>query len=364
MNHYRNTTCFVAGLASLLLATASASAVQFSFLDPGYTQQIYAGPGVGIPGAWTATNQMLARGNTSSDILEYSATQNTVYQGTNLHGVAATHTITGLASGVNLTKGTNGFLYLPTTVGLQRVDPSNWATPAATVTAAGGPGYGVNSLPNGNIVYDAGAGSTDIHIYNPTSNLDSTVYVAPTLVDDIETSSTGLIALAGQGNNSIILLNSSGGFLSSFPTTNFPDGLAFATMASPPSIYSNDNKGTITKYDFGSGFASPPTATTIIASGGSYGDIATVGPDCAFYVTQFYNSGFHGSALFGTHWDNNVINNDSSIIRIAAVQGCGFDPSVGSTPEPGTATLMVLGFGLALSVFRRTRRAAVTKTNR
>ena len=45
----RNLTCLVSGFASLFLAATSASAVQFSFLDPGYTQQIYAGPGVGVP---------------------------------------------------------------------------------------------------------------------------------------------------------------------------------------------------------------------------------------------------------------------------------------------------------------------------
>jgi hypothetical protein len=307
---------------------------------------------------------MLARKSNVPDILEYSATQNMVYQGTNLHGVTATHTIAGLAMGNNLTKAKNGFLYLPTTAGLQRVDPNNWATPAVTVTGAGGPGYGVNALPNGNIVYAAGGGSTDIRIYNPTSNLDSLVYTAPTLVDDIETSPTGLIALAGQGNNSIILLNSTGGLIQSFPTTNFPDGLAFATTATPPALFSNDNMGTITKYDFGLGYASAPTATTIIASGGSYGDIATVGPDCAFYVTQFFNNGFHGSALFGTNWDNGVTNNDPSIIRIATKDGsCLFDPPH-NVPEPGALVLTLLACVPALGRCRRARGTSFTTSVR
>jgi hypothetical protein len=346
MIRFKNIVCFVIALTCLLAATARVPAVQFTFLDPAYTQQIYAGPNVGLPGAWTATNQLLARkGGTSPppDILEYSATQNTVYQGTNLHGVVATHTITGLASGNNLTMATNGFLYLPTTAGLQRVDPNNWATPAVTVTTAGGPGYGVNALPNGNLVYGAGGGSTDIRIYNPNTNTDTSVFTAAALIDDIETSSTGLIALAGQGNNTITLLNSSGGFIQTFPTTNFPDGLAFASLATPPALFSNDNKGTITRYDFGLGFTSAPTATTVIASGGSYGDIACTG-SCGFYVTQFFNGGINGSALFGTHWDNNVTNNDPSIIQIGSKQGCIFDPPVGlPAPEPSALVLALLG---------------------
>src|SRR4051794_26271611 len=76
-----------------------------------------------------------------------------------------------------------GFLSRPTTVGLKRVDQNIGPPPAVTVTTAGGPGYGVNALPNGNVVYDAGSGSTDIHIYNPGTNTDSLVYTAPALID-------------------------------------------------------------------------------------------------------------------------------------------------------------------------------------
>lgn len=74
-----------------------ASAVQYPTLDPTYTQEIYTGPLVGGPGmAWTSSNELLTRNG--SDILEYSPTQNTTHQGTSLHGVVATHTISGLSS--------------------------------------------------------------------------------------------------------------------------------------------------------------------------------------------------------------------------------------------------------------------------
>jgi hypothetical protein len=353
MIRFKNLVCCVAGLLCVLIAAGRAPAVQFSYLDPAYTQEIYAGPNVGLPGAWTSTNQLLARKSSGPDIVEYSSTQTVnAYQGTNLHQVATTHTITGLALGNNLTLATNGFLYLPTQAGLQRVDPNNWAAPAVTVTTFGGPGYGVNALPNGNVVYDAGTGSTDIHIYNPVGGTDSLVYTSPGLIDDIETSVTGLIALAGQATNSITLLNSSGGFIQTFGTMDWPDGLAFNTTASPPALYSNDNHGTITRYDFGSGYAAPPTASTIIASGGSYGDIATTGPDCAFYVTQFYNFNIHGSASFGTNWDNGAQNNDPSIIRIGSKNGCMFDHPIGA-PEPGALALVALACFAALGGRRR-----------
>jgi len=336
----------------------SAIAVQFTTLDPAYTQQIYAGPNVGLPGAWTSTGELLARKANVAQILEYSATQNAVYQGTNTHGVNVIHNITNLAAGNNLARATNGFLYLPTSAGLQRVDPTNWALPAVTVTGVSGPGYGVNTLPNGNVVYAAGntfPTSNEIHIYNPVSSVDSLVFTAGGLIDDIETSLTGLIALAGQTQNNIILLNSSGALIQTIPTTNFPDGLAFATTASPPALYSNDNMGTITRYDFGGGYNAAPTNVQVIASGGSYGDISCTGP-CKFYVTQFFNNGFHGSANFGTHWDNGVTNNDPSIIEIGSKQGCLFDPPVGfNAPEPSTAVLMLLAAGAFAGIRRRCR---------
>jgi hypothetical protein len=354
-------------LKSICVATIScfmivgpAMAAQFTTLDPAYTQQIYAGPNVGLPGAWMSTGEMLARKGLAPDILEYStAVTANAYQGTNLHQVQAIHTISGLASGNNLARAMNGFLYLPTTVGLQRVDSSTWG-PATTVTSAGGPGYGVNSLPNGNVVYAAGfqspgiPESRDIHIFNPSSNLDSIVYTSPGLIDDIETSLTGFIALAGQSLNQITILNSAGTPLVTFNTADWPDGLAFATTASPPALYSNDNHGTITRYDFGAGYGSAPTNVQVIASGGSYGDIACTGA-CKFYVTQFFNNNIHGSASFGTHWDNGVTNNDPSIIEIGSKQGCLFDPPVGFNlvPEPSTGALLMLFVGALCGVRRR-----------
>ncbi len=354
MNRVKNIFCFFLALTCLVLAAAQVTAVQFSFLDPAYTQDIYAGPNVGLPGAWTSTGELLARKSTVNEILEYSATQNALHQGTSVAS-ATTHSITGLAVGHNLTRGLNGFLYLPTTIGLQRVNPNNWAAPAVTVTPFAGQGYSVNTLPNGNIVYAAGANNNEIRIYNPTTNTDSgVVYTASNLIDDIETSLTGIIALAGVVNNEIILLNSTGGHIQTIPHNDFPDGLAFHTAGSPPTLYSNDNHGTITRFEFGAGYSAAPTNTTVIASGGSYGDIACTGA-CNFYVTQFFNSGIRGSALFGTNWDNGVTNNEASIIEIGAKRGCLFDPPVGfGVPEPSALALMLLGCA-ALGHCRRRR---------
>ena len=47
MIRFNNVFCFVSALTCLVLAAATAPAVQFSTLDPAYTQEIYAGPVVG-----------------------------------------------------------------------------------------------------------------------------------------------------------------------------------------------------------------------------------------------------------------------------------------------------------------------------
>jgi uncharacterized repeat protein (TIGR01451 family) len=64
-----------------------------------------------------------------------------------------------------------------------------------------------------------------------------------------------------------------------------PDGIAIARGDAPGgvagNVFVNDNNGTITRIDTNS-----HNALSIVASGGSRGDFATVGPDGCFYVTQ------------------------------------------------------------------------------
>jgi hypothetical protein len=115
---------------------------------------------------------------------------------------------------------------------------------------------------------------------------------------------------------------------------------------------------------FGPNFTGLPVITDIASGSGAYGDLASVGPDCAFYVSQFNNFGYHGSTNgVGTNWDNAVTNAEPSIIRIGGglmpdgTTVCEFYTPFGhNTPEPSSIILLGSGLvGLALAGWRRRR---------
>jgi hypothetical protein len=355
-----------------LLGGAAAHAVQFSFLNPAYVQEIYAGPL--IPGqeagmAWTAGSNLLTRAG--STIVEYSLTQNTVYQGTNLHGVSATHAIAGLnSSGYGMTNGTDGYIYVVTGTGLQRFDPGNWGAAAQNLTSTAGPGYGITTLADGRIAYAAGSGS-DVYVYDPLNLTNTLIYTANAFIDDMAASSANEIVLAGQSNASLIIIDTAGSWINTLSSLiHYPDGLTFGDGILSTSIFSNNNDGTITEYQFGFGFANAPTLIQDIATGGgAYGDLAAVGPDCAFYVFHGENGSYHGATPgVGTNWDNAVTTADAAITRIAAapppdggIATCGFrTPEITTTGVvPVPAAWWLMGSGLAvLGGVRRRRRPA------
>jgi hypothetical protein len=371
--------CALVLLAIAMLDPATARAVQFNVLDPGYDQQIYSGPL--IPGqepgmTFTSTGALLTRAG--STIQEYSLTATTnAYQGTTLHLLATSHNISGLnSSGYGMTTGTNGLIYTVTGGGLQRFDPNNWAAPAQSLPGtAAGAGFGITTLSDGRIAYSDGASPSNVYIYDPTSGSNSLIYTLPGFaqVDGMVGGPSGVIALTDRNSPSfgIDIINTSGALINSFSTAHAPDGLAFGDGAASKSLFSNNNDGTISKYTLGPGWLGIPSINDIaqqtLASGKAYGDLAAVGPDCAFYVYQGPNNLNGSTPNVGTHWDNGLTNSDASIVRISAVdrtgmEVCGFYSPLEPVPEPGTLALIAAGLAAA-AVYCRTVRTSFVRRN-
>lgn len=355
--------CAVAGLAQ-------AGAIQFDFLNPGYTQDIFAGPvlpGPGVSGAgmvWLPNgNMVIKKGN---QLVEYG-TATTVYQGTTVRQVAITHVVSGLdssVSSVGITAGFGGVIYANTPSGLQSINPGLLTATTITGTLGLGTGYGITTLIDGRIAYVGGTGNS-IYLYDPILHTNSLLFNSPssTFFDDIEANATGQIGLAGLYEKQLLIIDAlTGSLINTVGTGNHnPDGLAFISGIATQALLVNNNDGSISRFDFSAGYTSLTGATDIatsVAGHRAYGDLAACGPDGGFYVSQF-NLGQRGSDPgHGTHWDNGVSTGEASIVRIGSSTPGGSLCAAGfnQTPEPGGLSLVLLALGVTLAAGRLARR--------
>ncbi len=328
-------------LAALTVVSSPAMAVQFSYLDPGYTQEIYTGPtdtsgGFVLGLAFGSGGNLILRSDYSNSLYEYSLTPDTVINGTNVHSYT-THAVRDLPSGRGMTNGLDGYIYANTSSGVARIDTATWTASVIPGSAAGS--YGIGTLPDGRIVHTTG-GQT--WVLNPVTGTDTLIH-SGLGIDGVAISTTGEIFLANLWDNKITVLNSSGSVLNSFAVTHSPDGMAFGAG----SAFANNTDGTITRLNFaGPGYTGAVTES-IFASGGAYGDLGSVGPDGAFYLSQY-------GPIGGIHWDNGTSTSDTAFVRIAALGGGGFTPPPGVAPVPEPGTLLLVGSGiLGLAYYRR-----------
>jgi hypothetical protein len=328
-------------------AQISSQAVQFSYLDPAYTQEIYTAPNSGLGLTW-ADGNLVTRDDIygpGNALKEYVTSPNTTVNGTSVRSFTP-HTVSGIGSGRGLTTGADGKIYANTTSGIQRINPVTYVVEQTYVSAGGQ--YGIATLPDGRIAH---SDSNNIWLLDPVSGVDTKIYTANSFIDGVAVDpSTGTIFLADLGSGKIHVITSTGTAINVFPVTHSPDGMAFGAG----NAFANNTDGTITKISFaGPGFSGAATET-IFASGGAYGDFATVGPDGAFYVTQY------GPSASGIHWDNNTTDHSSIVVvRIASIDGGGFDPGPGVGAPDGGSLFLVESALAMLFVFCGQRRRKV-----
>ena len=124
------------------------------------------------------------------------------------------------------------------------------------------------------------------------------------------------------------VIDRSGTVLSRTTITADPVGIGFHA-ASPTFVVTNNQDGTMTRFDFPADNYALAPAPSLFASGGSRGDMIQAGPDGCLYVTQLQ-----------TRYNDGTPDNFNSIVQICG----GFAPPPGITPNPPPAPSSLCGF--------------------
>jgi len=125
-----------------------------------------------------------------------------------------------------------------------------------------------------------------LRVQNPESATPTvTVFNNAAFYDGITFTADGQdLWAADKTNGAVAEINRSGTVVADIPVNFGVDGITVATAGAPGAannVFVNDNDGTVYRIDTNNG-----DAVSSVASGGSRGDFAIVGPDGCMYVTQ------------------------------------------------------------------------------
>lgn len=304
----------------------------FSFLQSGFSQQLFATAPGAYPGVAFAPNGDLWIGegpntsfpNTPSFFFRFSSTATTVIHGTTVH-VEVQGSPFASNGGTGVTNGFNGNLYSNTVAGIVMLDP-NTASLLAGPFGPKGDGLGIATDPQtGNLVY-VGQNST-LFFVNPALTTAGTFSTATAgrALDGIYFDPTGdfLFVALSRPESGLGVINRQGALVQVIPNPGGvpgsfcvgTDGVAF--HKAPDFVVSANRDGTMTRYDFPNGdFTQPPTVSPF-ASGGFRGDFSQVGRDACLYVSQL-----------GTRFSDMTVSLAPSVVQICP----SFAPPPGVIP--------------------------------
>ena len=285
---------FIAGaIGSLCVAsTASADTPPFSSLAPGFTQTLYGtGETNAAIGVAFAANGDPLTSNPGGPLMRFNSSATVTVNGSAVHPVTS-HANSDL--GVGLATGTTGGLYSNGVSGVIKVDQSSGATLAGPTSVTGN-GYSIaTDAVSGDLMFSDG---NDGDISRTPEDLSATSLFASGLAAGVNFARDGdgmvwdpsrsYLFVAGPLYDEIWVLDRSGTLVNTIaaPPNSGPDGLAFHGGAAP-FLVSNNNDGTITRYDFPANDLTQAPTDSTFASGGTRGDQAAVGPDGCLYVSQ------------------------------------------------------------------------------
>ena len=252
------------------------------------------------------------------------------------NGTSTLHPVTALPNsnaGCGLANHPNGALYTNTSSGVIKLD-ANTGAQLAGPFGPGGDALGIAVDPQtGNLAYVLDSGA--IGFVDPGFTTTGTLSTVTSggFVDQITYDPTGnYLFLSNRSLNALTILKRDGTLVQNAPLAFGvgPDGIAFHATA-PTFVLTNDNDGTLTRFDFpGSDFTMTPTQS-IFASGGFRGDMSQVGPDGCLYLTQA-----------GGRYDDGTVTGDNSLVQICP--GFALPPGVGSDiPVTNTCDRTITG---------------------
>src|ERR1700694_4934572 len=293
-------------LTSWLFVIASAMPLQaqqqpFPFLQSGFSQDLFATaplPAGEIDGgiAFAPNGDVWVDSCNRNKLFRFLVSTTTLVGGSSVHAQAADSPLFSNA-GCGLTNHPDGTLYSNSSDGIINIDASTGAQLRAAFGPSGnGLGIAVDPQTN-NLVYVGFAGEScfgtppcTIVSVNPITTASSTfAQLSPadaTFIDAIffDPSGNFLFMAVRNPDPGLTILNRSGAVIQHISIACFPDGVAF--HQNPDFVVTNNNDGTISRFDFpGGDFTMPPTQS-LLASGGFRGDLTQVGPDAWLYVTQ------------------------------------------------------------------------------
>ena len=302
--------CTIIGALSIVGLPTAANAVSapFTYMAPGFTQTLYATSLQCCGGVAFASN-----GDplfVSSNIYYIDSATTTLVDGSNVHPVSIVVPAAPLFFGV--VNGTNGALYANTGAGVYEIDASG--NILAGPYGPGGTGLGITVDPqNGNLVYPSTDGNID---WVNEALTASGTFVTSANSDGLTFDPSGNYLFTANFSYGINEYDSSGTFVQNIPNSASPDGMAFHAGV-PNFMVSNNNDGSITRYDFSNGLTRAPVQS-VFASGGFRGDLTQVGSDGCLYATQG-----------GTRFADGTVTTEGSLVQICP----GFIPPAGS-PSP------------------------------
>ena len=336
----KNGRLYVASIAILVSLPCALRAQPFPTLQSGYTQELWAVSsqtgGIIFGGlAFASNGDLWAKtcGNTVP-LFRFDASRTVTTNGAGLHPAAAPGA-SPTSSSCGMVNHPDGRIYVNTIGGVQRLD----AATGGSLGLLGSPGndYGIAVDPQTNrLIYPAApcanATSCTLLSLDPTTGAASqnflTFSLSPSIeyVDGLDFDPTGNYIIAAgrtgvypQDTPFLIVLTRSGTIVRQLAADRFPDGVAF--HKNPFYLITNNNDGTITRFDFPGGDPRQAPVLTVIASGGFRGDLSAIGADGCFYATQS-----------GTRYPNGVTSTDQSVVRICSTQG-EFPPPGGVPPS-------------------------------